>query len=765
MKHSVTNILLSLIFLTFQYFTLEAQEIGSVTNPTIKVRGLITESKSDTPLPFVNIVISGPRVIGCSSDTEGRFGVRLEEPGIYSIAVSYLGYEDWTIGNLKLDPGSDTLINIELEPSFIITDEVVITATRKSQTLVSAPVSVDIVSRKSIESQNVVTMDQAFDGITGVDVTRSSRTNVQALSIRGASEVAGGGVGNRVLLLIDGRPALSPDSGGALWNLVPVNSIEKIEIVKGAYSSLFGSSAMGGVINVITKEPKGSYYTRINTRYGFYDRAPTYTDYDNFGDFYSLDLSHSNKLKNGSYLLEFSKKSDDGHREKSSFDQYNFYGKYHWRISNNKSLKISGNYNKINNDTPATWLTTTKAYSVAPHRKDDFQDREEYNADIYYSAVRSGKLKYTSRLYYYRNNSIYSFNDNPDNDTTNVNIGTSQIYDQTSIMAQRWGNVTQIDFNPTEKHYIIGGIEGSFDKIVALPANVLYGRHKAYNIGVYLQEETELNEKLIMTAGARYDYYNILNEFSESNLSPKISFVYNPTSKLSFRTLFGQAFRNPSIAERFIKFEQGGGLEFVPNPDLKSEKLKLSVELGGRYRIGNKGLFDLAFFYNDYSNLISYLQVANPEGKLLYQVVNLNKAVMQGFETSISYTVLKDWNVRLAYTYLDAKDTSDDRLNSTLAYKRKHSIHLNTTYNYKELALHFNARYKSRIDEVFIYPGSEPEGYFLADTRVDYKFKNRYRLFFTIDNISDTQYEEIERYRMPGRSYSIGCSFDISGDD
>ncbi|NNF20908.1 MAG: carboxypeptidase regulatory-like domain-containing protein, partial [Saprospiraceae bacterium] len=117
MKHSVTNILLSLIFLTFQYFTLEAQEIGSVTNPTIKVRGLITESKSDTPLPFVNIVISGPRVIGCSSDTEGRFGVRLEEPGIYSIAVSYLGYEDWSIRSLKLDPGSDTLINIELEPS------------------------------------------------------------------------------------------------------------------------------------------------------------------------------------------------------------------------------------------------------------------------------------------------------------------------------------------------------------------------------------------------------------------------------------------------------------------------------------------------------------------------------------------------------------------------------------------------------------------------------------------------------------------------
>ncbi|MCB0627341.1 MAG: TonB-dependent receptor plug domain-containing protein, partial [Saprospiraceae bacterium] len=86
---------------------------------------------------------------------------------------------------------------------------------------------------------------------------------VQAFSIRGASEVAGGGIGNRVLLLIDGRPALSPESGGALWNLVPLNSVERIEVVKGAYSSLYGSSAMGGVINVITHKPEAEPLTRV----------------------------------------------------------------------------------------------------------------------------------------------------------------------------------------------------------------------------------------------------------------------------------------------------------------------------------------------------------------------------------------------------------------------------------------------------------------------------------------------------------------------
>lgn len=741
-----------------------AQELEDYSNEDIIVRGVVTDRESGTPLPFVNIVFTGSNKSGCFTTTEGLYELSLPNPGVYQIEISYLGYETFKVKDVLLERALETEMDFQLKPSFVQSDEVVITASRKSQTIVSAPVSVDIISREALESQNVVTMDQAFDGVTGIEVTRSSQANVQALSIRGASEIAGGGVGNRVLLLIDGRPALSPDSGGALWNLVPLNSIEKIEVVKGAYSSLFGSSAMGGVINVITKEPTSKYFTRVSTRYGFYDKAPSFTEYDAFGDFYSLDLSHSNKYNNSSYLLEFSKKSDDGHREKSSFDLYNFYGKYKWEFSGNRSLKVSGNFNKIKNDTPATWLSTINSYSVAPHRKDDYQDREEINADVYYSAIRSGKLKYSSRLYYYRNNSDYTFNDDPDNDTTNVNTGTNQVYDQTSIDAQRLGNVTQIDFTPNEDHYIIGGIEGSYDKIVALPANVLYGYQKAYNIGIYGQEETTILDDFVMTIGARYDYYKILNEFSESNFSPKVSFVYTASPKLSLRALFAQAFRNPSIAERFIKLEQGGGLEFVPNPQLKSEKLKLSMEFGTRYKIGKKGSFDLALFYNNYSNLISYLQIANPEGRLLYQVVNLNKAIMQGVESSFSYQLMDDWNIRLAYTYLDAIDSSDETLNTTLPYKRKHSFNLSSSYSYKNLALNLNARYRSAIDEVFIYPGSEPEAYFLVNLRADYSINDNYKFFVSLDNANDAQYEEIERYRMPGRSYSIGFTLDVNGE-
>ena len=183
----------------------------------------------------------------------------------------------------------------------------------------------------------------------------------------------------------------------------------------------------------------------------------------------------------------------------------------------NKKLRISANVNQIYNDTPATWISRRYAYSVAPHRQDDYQDRREYNADIYYSVIRDENLKYSSRLYFYQNDSEFSFNDDPDNDSTNVNIGTGQIVDESTVLAQRWGNVTQVDLTVDDTHYAIAGVDVNYDRIVALPDFYLYGRHNAMNVGVYIQDEYYATDQITITGGIRYDYYSILDKFNESN--------------------------------------------------------------------------------------------------------------------------------------------------------------------------------------------------------------------------------------------------------
>ncbi|HLF64619.1 MAG TPA: TonB-dependent receptor [Saprospiraceae bacterium] len=718
-----------------------------------KIEGTVIDGTNNEPLPFAHIIIEGTD-FGTSCDEAGAFRITLPA-GTYSIIGSYIGYATLRIENAIVAPDAVIEFEIRLNSTSEISPEVIITATQRSQHIHLAPASIGVVTAKDLTERQVSTFDQAFDQITGVEVTRSSGSNVQAFSIRGASEVAGGGIGNRVLLLIDGRPAISPESGGALWNLVPLSSIDHIEVVKGAYSSLYGSSAMGGVVNVITRKPATDPVTHVHLNYGFYHKAPSYTGYMKIGDFNTISYSRSHVTGKFSYLFDLSRRQDDGHREKSGFTLYNGFTKLQYDLSRQRSFYFSLNLNKIKNDTPATWFSTLESYSVAPHRKDDYQDRREWNADLQYHVITSSRTKYDSRFYYYDNYSKFTFNDDPENDSTNINIGKQDV-DHTSVRAKRIGNVSQIDLALNDIHYVICGIDMKYDWIDGVPDTVLYGKHTAASIGAYIQDEINLG-KFTATGGMRYDYYRIISEFSESNFSPKFAIVYAASDRFSLRALMAQAFRNPSIAERFIKFEQGGGLRFEPNPSLRAEKLIFSTEIGTRIKITEHVEMDAALFYNHYKDLISYQQISALP--LTFRVVNLNKAVMQGFECNVKYEIPKYFTLHTGYTFLDARDVSPERYNDVLAYKVKHTFHFSATGFYKQLTLNINGRYRSAIEEVFIYPGSEPDANFLLNLKLTYKLLDKHNLYVAVNNMTDKQYEELERYRMAGRSYTAGAVF------
>ena len=156
-------------------------------------------------MAYVNIHIANSTK-GTTSDQKGNFqleGVQNSDGIIFSM----IGFKTFVLENVSRE--SDPIL-IELQPEIYLADEVVISASRKTQSLSLAPASVGIVTQAHLANAGVKSFDDAFHQISGVQVTRSSGSNVQALSIRGASEVAGGGIGNRVLLLLDGRPAITP---------------------------------------------------------------------------------------------------------------------------------------------------------------------------------------------------------------------------------------------------------------------------------------------------------------------------------------------------------------------------------------------------------------------------------------------------------------------------------------------------------------------------------------------------------------------------
>ena len=719
--------------------------------------GIVVDEEAQQPVSYASISVDSA-TYGASSDDNGSFVIPNLPEGSYRVDVSRIGYATRTFFNISIRPGDTTNISCHLATALYVSDEVVVTASRKAQSLQLAPASAVILSQKQFQQRQIQTFDQALDEVAGLVVTRTSGSNVQSVSIRGASETAGGGIGNRVLLLVDGRPALSPESGGALWNLVPLNSLERIEVVKGAYSALFGSSAVGGVINAISHKPSTKARTVVQVDYGAYAPPPQGVDYDLYRDFNNIGISHSKRIGKFSYLVDLARKHNDGHRAKSGFTLYNSFAKMQYEFAPNRSLTLTGNFNKQRNDTPGTWLSAKNPYEVADFKKDDYQDKSEGAVDVLYSAVTNSNSKYTSRFYYYQNFQVFTFNDDPDNDSTNVNIG-KQFIDKSSIRTHRLGNISQVDLTIGNSHYALAGIDVKFDKVVALPDTVLYGRHNALELGFFVQDEWEITKTFTVTAGARLDYYNIIDEFSEFNFSPKIAAVYKPSDRLSVRALWARAFRNAAIAERFIKFEQGGGLSFEPNPDLVSEKLTNSVEVGTNILAAAGLRIDLSLYYNTYRDLISFIQVSQPLEPLTFKVVNLKTAVMQGMDVSISYRPCDWFSFRAGYGLLDARDTSPDRVNDKLAYKPRHSYSAATSVRWRRLELFVQGRGRSAIEEVFIYPDSTPDAYAVLDSKLAFSFGRSHEVFLAANNITNTQYEELERYRMPGRSFSGGFVF------
>jgi outer membrane receptor for ferrienterochelin and colicins len=275
------------------------------------ITGKVIDAESGEGLSYVNITFKDGATFNTTSDQNGAFRISGLTETNYQVVFSMIGFQTIILDTVS---ASDDPLHIKMEPESYLTKEVVVSASRKSQSLNLAPASVGLVTRKQILQAGTNSFDDAFNGINGITVTRSSNANVQSFSIRGASEVAGGGIGNRVLLLLDGRPAITPESGGALWNLVPLAAIERIEVIKGAYSSLYGSSAMGGIVNVITRTPDTSSHSDLNLHYGAYGPAPAYTGYKRYNDFFGLEFITSRKLNKWSYLFNFAGKSNDGNR-------------------------------------------------------------------------------------------------------------------------------------------------------------------------------------------------------------------------------------------------------------------------------------------------------------------------------------------------------------------------------------------------------------------------------------------------------------------
>jgi len=747
--------------------------------------GSVIDSNNASPVSFTNIklISDAPldaKIYETSSDLTGKFKFSDLLAGTYKLIVSRLGYRRCIIDSILISSVKENNINIFLAPADVEIDRINVTASKIELTLKQTPSTISVLTSDDIKKRNILTFDNALERIAGITVFRTSGINVQSLSIRGSSDVAGGGIGNRVLLLLDGRPSLTGDSKGALWSLIPISIIERTEVVKGAFSSLYGSSAIGGVVNVITKKPTYKPYTSINFNYGFYQKLSDSLKFtDKLLSFKGVDISHSNTYRKLAYLLNFNYKQNDGHAQQTDYEFYSGLAKFMYDVFANRDLEVTVQYTKSNSGFPHYWRkdpgSIAQPYQVSPGYIGDRIKKETQSYDLFYTALPSAKTKYTSRFYYYKLNSLSYYN--PNNFVSIQYAPPGQAL-ETTIKSYNFGNISQLDFQLSKKNYLITGTDVQWNVVRSNPESILYGDQQVNNFGVFAQNQYKIindkygNSVLSSTAGARYDYVSFVGGNKFVQVSPKLSFLYSPVTNssifanTSFRILGGSAFRSPSIAELYFKKELFGGFDFVFNPNLKPENMN-SIEIGLRKQYKKRFTFDFAAYLNEYKNMIQYVNIGGTISGP-FQVQNIANAQIKGIEASIDYTsgfnIAKKqfgYSFSVNYNLVDARDLSKNRTNDFLPYKPVHNLNFSADLSYLDFNFDVSGKFLSKVEEDLFYKYEEPQSYFLLDMKLSLKIFNKASIFAAVNNLLNTSYQELERTQAPNRNFNSGVRIEF----
>ncbi|MCL4280007.1 MAG: TonB-dependent receptor, partial [Ignavibacteriaceae bacterium] len=427
--------------------------------------------------------------------------------------------------------------------SVIQTDEVLITAGKYEQKKSDLTVSTEIISGSKFSERNFSNLESAMRYVPGVNMTEDQ------ISIRGSSGYSRG-TGSRALLAIDGLPFYTGDSGEIVWEMIPTLEIQRVEIIKGASSSLYGSSAIGGVINSITKDISEKPLTMFNGFYGVYDK-PYYNEWDWSGErrpFNGLTLSHSNTLGNFGFNVSLTRLEELSYRKDDDSKKYIGFLKTVYNFTPISSITFLANtFNKK----AGQFLYWKDSRNVLVPPDQNLNDRIETNRYLFgliYKSIIENNIILNIKTSYYRN----YFRDNE----TIPNESTSHLYR---------GEV-QINKNILDDIVLTSGVEGTFSQV----NSSLFGNPDAFTIGAYTVGDITFSFPLIASLGVRYDYSKLDSLEGAGAISPKIGLNYKLTKEIILRTSLGTGFRAPTTAEAFTSTSTGG-ITVKPNPNIKSE--------------------------------------------------------------------------------------------------------------------------------------------------------------------------------------------------
>lgn len=519
-------------------------------------------------------------------------------------------------------------------------EKIVVTATQTKHTTLSAPASVSVITRAELEKMSVNNVSDAVKKLPGININPSSTYGRNEIKIRGMRA-------DYTLLLVNGRrinsqESLATDMGNDFdLSSIPMSAIERIEVIRGPMSSLYGADALGGVVNVILRQPGENVAGEI----GYNFQAPTEGsggDHNRLNGYVSGPLIENTLLgslivdggKRDAWRTEQSKNRNSDALEKR--DNYSVLGNLTWLIDSQQSLDFDATYTKDDrfvdwNNSGATAHNTQKI------------DR------LGLGLTHNGSWdNFDTRLrYYYENIDLM--------DNSELNKGIADITQNNhTIDGQISGYLGD--------HLLTGG--GEY-RITSLEhsMNMKGGKIDVNQSALFLQDEFKIAD-LALTFGGRVDHHEVYG----TEFSPRAYATYSLTDNWVIKGGVNKAFKAPTLAQftpGYMKAACRGFCYLVGNPDLKAET-SISYEIGTAYEAERFG-GGVTLFNNDIKDMIQS-EAWNGDTSMIVNrpYYNVDKARIQGIETSFWIDLTEDLNWTTNWTVVDAEDrTTRKRLKQT----------------------------------------------------------------------------------------------------
>lgn len=549
----------------------------------------------------------------------------------------------------------------------IETESVKVTVNRVEQELHDTNISAAVITDDDLKRKPNHSVADMLQGIPGVTLEDGGMAGGQRVSIRGEGST-------RVLVLIDGVKISEQKSMSGAAILIDPSDIERIEVIKGPASVLYGSEAIGGVINIITKKG-GDKPIGGSTKLTYDSSTNSFEPYGAIGGGYE----GFNYRVSGSYIDADDRDTPHGHIDKTRYRTRNWAAKvgYDWNWGS-----IFGGMDYYKND---IGLTDVKMPRYTIEMDLPKWERTTYRAGLELNNFSDYLLKISISGYYQNMKKDFA------NDMLGV-MGTPSSFVKVSTENNQdsYGLSLQTEWLLLDTHYVIFGLDYNRDNLTAdtftlirPPVPLLldwYNYQKGHleTLGVFLQDEWSILDNLKIVAGLRGtwiksklkhdDAYAILfptfvipkvstiGTERDSNWVGNIGLVYNLNKELSLRANVAQGYRFPTMNQLYIGTTHGGQNTFG-NPNLKPEK-SINYEIGARYN-GNSWNADAAIFYADARDYITTKYVGPGFMGDNHEFTNLDKAKTWGFELSADYTFQPlGLTPYLAFTYIQ-RETND----------------------------------------------------------------------------------------------------------